>query len=287
MDRLAVFVDAGYLMAQLGKVKTNGERVSRAELSISKPKELADLLIQSAEKLIGNARLLRLYWYDGAKNGQMTAEHRAMVSVDDVQLRLGSINNVGQQKGVDSRIVTDLIDLAQKHAIADAVVVSGDADLAVGIEIAQRSGVRVGLLGFSGKSAIGSKVVKHAQSEEIVLIADRHLVITPDEKWLSTITHTPIVLQAPSPSITKQVAAALAVTNSTASSTSDNTVDTATPVQAFFSSLEIKPKAAELLPSIPGEIDKLLLNSVRTYIGRVLTDAEKRKVRAQFRGLAS
>jgi uncharacterized LabA/DUF88 family protein len=286
MDRLAIFVDAGYLMAQLGKIKTRGERASRAELSIAKPKDLARMLIVAAEGLLGNNRLLRLYWYDGAKNGQMTAEHRAIVSVDDVQLRLGSINNVGQQKGVDSRIVTDIIDLAQKHAISDAVVVSGDADLAVGIEIAQRSGLRVGLLGFAGKSLDGQKPVKHAQSEEIVLIADRHLVITPDMQWLSTILHTPTILPTSTTETQQTIATPLpAQLISTQANTADLTkIDAA--VRGFFDQLKDKPEPDSLLPSIPGEIDKALLNAVRTALGRILTDSEKRNVRAKFRGLA-
>lgn len=287
MDRLAIFVDAGYLMAQLGKIKTRGERVSRSELSIANPKELVFLLIQSAANLIGNTRLLRLYWYDGAKNGQMTAEHRAIVSVDDVQLRLGSINNVGQQKGVDSRIVTDLIDLAQKHAISDAVVISGDADLAVGIEIAQRSGVRVGLLGFAGKSILGKKTVRHAQSEEIVLIADRHLVIEPNESWLTAILHTPAVLPVPLTESQPSAPNASQI-DKTMSMTPLSEAETLTQsVQTFFQKLEKKPEPTSLFPSIPGAIDRALLNAVRTSMGRILTDSEKRLVRAQFRGLAS
>lgn len=285
MDRLAIFVDAGYLMSQLGKIKTNGERANRATLGIVDPRQLAQLLIDTSKKLIGNQCLLRLYWYDGAKNGQLTAEHRAIVSVDDIQLRLGSINNVGQQKGVDSRIVTDLIDLAQKHAISDAVVVSGDADLAVGIEIAQRSGVRIGLLGFAGKSLQGNRLVKHSQSEEIVLITDRHQVIHPNESWLETLSHIPAV-QSPMLDLVVASSSDSATVVKSTEAKPQRLGDLESAVMQFYEGLKEKPASDQLLPSIPGNIDKPMLMSIKNSLGRLLTEQEKRQARALFRGAA-
>jgi NYN domain len=58
------------------------------------------------------------------------------------------VNARGDQKGVDSLIVTDIVDLARCGAIASAVVVAGDEDIRIGVEIAQRYGVRVHLLGI-------------------------------------------------------------------------------------------------------------------------------------------
>ena len=67
-----------------------------------------------------------------------------------MKLRLGQLNSEGQQKGVDSLIVTDLIELARNKAISDAVVLTGDEDIRVGVQIAQSLGVRVHLLGIGG-----------------------------------------------------------------------------------------------------------------------------------------
>jgi len=58
------------------------------------------------------------------------------------------VNSVGEQKGVDSLIVTDMIALARNRAISDAVLVSGDEDLRVGVQQAQEFGVRVHLVGI-------------------------------------------------------------------------------------------------------------------------------------------
>jgi hypothetical protein len=87
----------------------------------------------------------------------------------DVQLRAGIISRSGVQKGVDSKIMVDLIELSNNHAITDAVLLTGDGDLVIGIELAQKRGVRVAALGIED-SAFG---VGHNQSFELVCIADR------------------------------------------------------------------------------------------------------------------
>ena len=65
-----------------------------------------------------------------------------------MKLRLGMIAFTGRQKGVDSLIVTDLIELARNHAISDAILLYGDEDVRIGVQIAQSFGMRVHLLGI-------------------------------------------------------------------------------------------------------------------------------------------
>jgi len=62
-------------------------------------------------------------------------------------VRLGFLNSAGQQKGVDSLIVTDLVELARNRAVGDVVLVSGDEDVRIGVQLAQSFGVRVHLVG--------------------------------------------------------------------------------------------------------------------------------------------
>ena len=47
---------------------------------------------------------------------------------------------------MDSLIVTDLIELARNHAITDALILSGDGDIKIGVQAAQTFGVRIRLL---------------------------------------------------------------------------------------------------------------------------------------------
>jgi hypothetical protein len=71
-----------------------------------------------------------------------------LASLDDVKLQLGFVNSHEQQKGADSLIVTDLIELARLNSISDAILLSGDEDVRIGLQIAQNYGVRVHHLGI-------------------------------------------------------------------------------------------------------------------------------------------
>ncbi|WP_188915691.1 hypothetical protein [Salinarimonas ramus] len=122
---MAVFVDAGYLFAQ-GSAALFGSKRSRSTLLLDEAVVLQRLIDLAREK--SNAELLRVYWYDGAPGARgLTPEHVSIAHVDHVKLRLGFMNSQGQQKGVDSLIVTDLIELARNRAI-DHVPRRGVAD---------------------------------------------------------------------------------------------------------------------------------------------------------------
>jgi uncharacterized LabA/DUF88 family protein len=120
VSRVAVFVDAGYLFAQ-GSVAVTGQQKPRVGMTLDGPTAIRELKAVALEKTDG-CSLLRIYWYDGAIGGaRLTAEQSLLAHLDDVKVRLGFINTVGQQKGVDSLIVTDLIELARQKAISDAL----------------------------------------------------------------------------------------------------------------------------------------------------------------------
>ena len=104
-------------------------------------------MVTTATSKADGAQLLRIYWYDGLLGTRPSIEQEELARSDNVKVRLGT-ETAGQQKGVDSLIVTDLIELARNHAITDALLVSGDEDLRIGVQIAQSFGVRVHLLGI-------------------------------------------------------------------------------------------------------------------------------------------
>ena len=96
--------------------------------------------------MASNQELLRVYWYDALMGPRPSLDQHTLALQSGVKLRLGALNSAGEQKGVDSLIITDLIELARNHAISDAVVVSGDEDLRIAVEVAQTYGVRVHIL---------------------------------------------------------------------------------------------------------------------------------------------
>lgn len=146
MSRVGVFVDAGYLFAQ-GSVALTGAKLERRHADL-KQNQLLGLLQSVAFQQSGSRELLRIYWYDGVHRTGPTAQQQTMAGADNVKLRLGLINEYGKQKGVDSLIVTDLVELSRNRAISHALLLAGDEDVRIGVEIAQSLGVRVHLLGI-------------------------------------------------------------------------------------------------------------------------------------------
>lgn len=116
-----------------------------------------------AEGLSG-LRLLRIYWYHGSNSGP-TRQHITLAEQPHVKIRLGYVNKAGEQKGVDSLIVTDMITLARNRAMVECVLLSGDEDLRVGVQLAQEYGVRVHLLGI--KPARGSQSMSLLQEADL------------------------------------------------------------------------------------------------------------------------
>lgn len=168
MNRLAILVDAGYLLSQSVQILSSQQSKSRKDLAMLDPQGLITMLIEESCEVLGNRNMLRLYWYDGVSH-RLSADHEALAQLPDVQFRAGTISKSGLQKGVDSKIMADLIELSGNQAISDAVLVTGDGDLVVGIDLAQRRGVRVAVLGLE-ESALG---ISHNQSFEMVCAADR------------------------------------------------------------------------------------------------------------------
>ena len=92
--------------------------------------------------------LLRVYWYDAARDRVPTIDQRVIAQMPWVKLRLGNLNARGQQKGVDAQIRADMEALARHRAITDSVLIAGDEDMVPAVEAAQAFGVRVHLWGI-------------------------------------------------------------------------------------------------------------------------------------------
>lgn len=171
MDRSAIFVDAGYLLAA-GGLLTCGT-ISRAAFKCDYPALTTKLAQWVEDHNDGRLSCLRTYWYDGAVNAVPTADHEAIGSLPYVKVRLGRIIR-GEQKGVDALVYRDLMTLARERAIKCAYLVSGDEDLREGVVAAQDMGVQVVLLGVPGSHT--------NQSAALIREADEHVVL-PKSHW--------------------------------------------------------------------------------------------------------
>jgi uncharacterized LabA/DUF88 family protein len=141
----AIFVDAGYLYAAAGRLVAGTEDRRSFDLDAE---GLIEALIDRARTIFADSRLLRVYWYDGARRRIHTAEQQSIAELPDVKVRLGNLNANNQQKGVDSLIRSDLESLARHRAISDAALLGGDEDLVSAVEAAQGYGARVHLWGI-------------------------------------------------------------------------------------------------------------------------------------------
>ncbi|MFJ2649883.1 NYN domain-containing protein [Streptomyces sp. NPDC087420] len=141
----AIFVDAGYVYAAAGLLVAGTEDRRSFDLDAE---GIIEAFIDKARIIFADSRLLRVYWYDGARRRIHTPEQQFIAELPDVKVRLGNLNANNQQKGVDSLIRTDLESLARHRAISDAALVGGDEDLVSAVEAAQGYGARVHLWGI-------------------------------------------------------------------------------------------------------------------------------------------
>jgi uncharacterized LabA/DUF88 family protein len=143
LARYAIMVDVGYIYAAAGELLFSSS--SRREYRVDTDKLIQALTRQADGQVRGE--LLRVYWYDAARDRVPTIDQRVIAQMAWVKLRLGNLNARGQQKGVDAQIRADMEALARHRAITDAVLVAGDEDMVPAVEAAQAYGVRVHLWG--------------------------------------------------------------------------------------------------------------------------------------------
>jgi hypothetical protein len=277
MKRHAVFVDAGYVFAQ-GSVSLSGSKTPRTQLKLDATEFIAQLTAL-ALTMSASVPLLRIYWYDGAWNGP-TVEHLALANTENVKLRLGSINSAGEQKEVDSLLVTDLIDLARNQSICDATVVTADTDVRIAVQIAQTFGVRVHLIGLEPSRVSQSPSLRQeADTVHEIARAD----VAKFLKILAPALPKPAVASVPA-------AVAAALPKATASQTGpvktvDEVIDQAIQQTLAPPDTDIPALKAALAVStgVPMEYDRRLLGTCRTLLKRDLTGDERREMRSLFK----
>src|ERR1700729_823574 len=143
LSRYAIMIDVGYIYASTGELLFSS--AARREYRVDADKLIQALTRHADDQVRGE--LLRVYWYDAARDRVPTIDQRVIAQMPWVKLRLGNLNARGQQKGVDAQIRADMEALARHRAITDAILVAGDEDMVPAVEAAQAYGVRVHLWG--------------------------------------------------------------------------------------------------------------------------------------------
>lgn len=170
VDRCALFVDAGYLLAD-GAMAVHGTR-HREAVSWDYPGLLQLMTSLSRERT--GLPLLRCYWYEATVEGRRTPEHDALADIPGLKLRLSRIRP-GRREGVDAQVHRDLMTLARNNAICDAVVVSGDEDLAQVVCDAQDLGIRVSVIHIAADGGWAVSRSLRQECDDLVELGAAHL----------------------------------------------------------------------------------------------------------------
>jgi hypothetical protein len=169
VDRCALFVDAGYVLAD-GAMAVHGTR--RRE-SVSWDHEGLLQFLSSLATERSGLPLLRCYWYEGSADGRRTAEHDGLADLPGVKLRLTKTRP--GREGVESEIHRDLAALAHNKAVSDAMVVSAEEELAPVISDVQDLGLRVTLLHIAADGNWTISRTLRQECDDIVEISAAHL----------------------------------------------------------------------------------------------------------------
>ncbi len=170
MDRCALFVDAGYVLAD-GAMAVHGTR-HRESVSWDYAGLLQFLGTIARERT--SLPLLRCYWYEATVEGRRTSEHDALADLPGLKLRLGRMRP-GRREGVEGEIRRDLSTLARNNAISDALLVSAEEDLAQVVADVQDLGIRVLIVHITvGGNWTISRSLRQ-ECDDIIEIGEGHL----------------------------------------------------------------------------------------------------------------
>lgn len=313
--RCSLYVDVGYLLSATA-VRVTGTSLRNGIQVDYEP--LIDALVQQAEAL-SELPVLRVHWYDSARDGVPDNQQQFIGELPNVKLRLGRFGVDGRQKGVDLRIGLDLVTHARNGVAEVFILVSGDDDLTEAVEEAQVHGVQVILLAVPN-----AEDTPHGISRHLIHAADGLKILFPD-----TIDQTVTTVEVPS--ATQPTAQSMAVAPQSGRPrakatpkglTTQGGSDTLRPSSMLASGAAIDsepsgtpkyedpaelaeqidsvvnnvleafrrsatPEAlAELTagkPSIPRDIDKALLTDLSDRRGGIdLSETVRHKLRAQF-----
>jgi hypothetical protein len=170
VDRCALFVDAGYVLAD-GAMAVHG---TRQRDSVSWDYAGLVKLLTGVSRDRTGLPVLRCYWYEATVEGRRSSEHNALADLPGVKLRMGRMRP-GRREGVEAEMHRDLTTLARNHAVSDAVIVSAEEDLAEVVAEVQESGLRVIIVHIAADGNWTVSRPLRQECDDIVEITAAHL----------------------------------------------------------------------------------------------------------------
>ncbi|PPH55763.1 NYN domain-containing protein [Rathayibacter sp. AY1E1] len=311
-SRSALYVDAGYLIAAAA-TRLTGSSIRRG-IAVDYTRLLADLITMVEQR--SGLPLLRVYWYDAARDGKATPTQEEIALLPRVKVRLGRIGVDGEQKGVDLRIGLDMVGHSRTGAVDTMYLLSGDDDLTEAVDEAQAQGVQVIVLAVPSRTRLGHGVSRHLSfAADGLEILDAQLL----EASIRTAAPAGVELdvpietsstRSPSPADIARIAAAVPVPHAMpqpsiseatlvySSSEPRSAVDSVTGVSdqaiedvaqktyTVWAAAATPQQLSELRynrPSVPRDLDRALLLDLSDAIGEyTLSDPVRFRLRAAF-----
>jgi NYN domain len=170
VDRCALFVDAGYVLAD-GAMAVHG---TRQRESVSWDYAGLVKLLTGVSRDRTGLPVLRCYWYEATVEGRRSSEHNALADLPGVKLRMGRMRP-GRREGVEAEMHRDLTTLARNHAVSDAVIVSAEEDLAEVVAEVQDLGLRVIIVHIAADGNWTVSRPLRQECDDIVEVTAAHL----------------------------------------------------------------------------------------------------------------
>lgn len=153
----SLYIDVGYLRAGAAVRATGTSLGSGIHIEYA---PLIRGLIETAEAQSGMP-ILRVHWYDAAKDRIPTVQQQRIGQLSKVKLRLGRFGREDKQKGVDLRLGLDLVSNARNRTSNVFFLLSGDDDLTEAVEEAQALGIQLTVLAMPTSSGSPYGVSAH------------------------------------------------------------------------------------------------------------------------------
>lgn len=311
-SRSALYVDAGYLIAAAA-TRLTGSSIRRG-ITVDYTCLLADLIAMVEQR--SELPLLRVYWYDAARDGKATPAQEEIALLPRVKVRLGRIGVDGEQKGVDLRIGLDMVGHSRTGAVDTMYLLSGDDDLTEAVDEAQALGVQVIVLAVPSRTRLGHGVSRHLSfTADGLEILDAQLLDASIRPVAPVGVEPDVPISAPSaPSRTPADVARIAAAAPTSRpmlrpaptdvtlvyssadprpaiesliAVADQTIeDVAQRTYAVWAAAATPPQLVELRsnrPSVPRDLDRALLLDLSDALGEYsLSDHVRFRLRAAF-----
>jgi len=151
INRFAMFVDSDYVFSQGSAAVYGGTPLPREQCNLDAPRFLSQLLsfVNKHVELPGASHLLRTYWYDRPPVVLKTRLQHSVALAPNTTLRfIGRSPDKRKANSIADYLLMDLSDLASHGSISDALIVSDDANIALGhrLDAIKNRGVRIHVL---------------------------------------------------------------------------------------------------------------------------------------------